>query len=71
MVTEKRRALNSRLEVRWLDFTARPIHVVEADGRVVLERATEAMDEELDRIPEPASTLRTGALSSATAAGFP
>lgn len=51
LVTRKRRALSGRLDLRWLDFTARPIHVVEADGRVVLEAATEAMDEELWRIP--------------------
>ncbi len=53
MVTEKRRALSGRLDVRLLDFTARPVHVVEADGRVVLEAATDAMDKELCRIPEP------------------
>ena len=52
LVIRKRRELNGRLDVRWLDFTARPIHVVEPDGRVVLERATEAMDEILCRIPD-------------------
>jgi MoaA/NifB/PqqE/SkfB family radical SAM enzyme len=51
LVTRKRRMLNGRLDVRWLDFTARPIHVVEADGRVVREGATEAMDEVLCYIP--------------------
>ncbi len=56
LVSEKRRALNGRLDVRWLDFTARPFHVVEADGRIVLERATEAMDELLARVPETTST---------------
>jgi len=50
-VTAKRRELNGRLEVRWLDFTARPIHVVEPDGRVVLESATESMDQLICRIP--------------------
>jgi MoaA/NifB/PqqE/SkfB family radical SAM enzyme len=50
-VSQKRRALNGRLDVRWLDFTARPFHVVEADGRIVLEGATEAMDAVLDFIP--------------------
>lgn len=53
MIAEKRRALSGRLDVRLLDFTARPVHVVEADGRVVLEAATDAMDKELCRIPEP------------------
>jgi molybdenum cofactor biosynthesis enzyme MoaA len=30
-VTQQRRALNTRLDLRWLDFTARPFHVVEPD----------------------------------------
>jgi MoaA/NifB/PqqE/SkfB family radical SAM enzyme len=51
LVTNKRRTLNGRLEVRWLDFTTRPIHVVEPDGSVVLEGATEAMDKVLYQIP--------------------
>ncbi len=50
-VAERRRALSGRLDVRWLDFTARPLHVVEADGRLVLEGATEAMDEVLGYLP--------------------
>lgn len=50
-VRRKRRALQGRLDVRWLDFSARPVHVVEADGRIVLERASEAMDTELGVIP--------------------
>ncbi|MDM0110670.1 radical SAM protein [Variovorax sp. J22R133] len=50
-VRRKRRALQGRLDVRWLDFSARPVHVVEADGRVVLERASEAMDTQLCVIP--------------------
>lgn len=50
-VKAKRRALNGRLDMRWLDFTARPIHVVEPDGRVVLEGATERMDEVVCHIP--------------------
>ena len=50
-VKKQRRALNGRLDLRWLDFTARPIHVVEPDGRVVLEGATEGMDEMLYYIP--------------------
>jgi hypothetical protein len=51
LVASKRRALNGRLDVRWLDFTARPVHVVEPDGRVVLEGATEGMDKVLCHIP--------------------
>ncbi|RNC67940.1 MAG: radical SAM protein [Desulfuromonadales bacterium] len=51
LVTTKRRALSSRLDLRWLDFTARPVHVVEPDGKVVLEGATETGDTLLYRIP--------------------
>lgn len=56
-VKAKRRALNGRLDVRWLDFTARPIHVVEPDGRVVLEGATERMDEVVCHIPAASSAV--------------
>jgi MoaA/NifB/PqqE/SkfB family radical SAM enzyme len=51
LVTGKRRAINGQIDVRWLDFTARPIHVVETDGRVILEGATETMDQVLYHIP--------------------
>jgi hypothetical protein len=51
LVAQKRRALTGRLDLRWLDFTARPIHVVEADGRVILESATEAKDDVICQIP--------------------
>jgi MoaA/NifB/PqqE/SkfB family radical SAM enzyme len=50
-VARLRRSLGHRLEVRWLDFTARPIHVVEPDGKVILEGATEALDKILYEIP--------------------
>jgi MoaA/NifB/PqqE/SkfB family radical SAM enzyme len=50
-VKNQRRQLIGRVDVRWLDFTSRPIHVVEADGSVVLEAATDAMDQVLGRIP--------------------
>lgn len=50
-VRARRQAVQSRLDIRWLDFAARPLHVVEADGRVVLERASEAMDTVLAMIP--------------------
>jgi hypothetical protein len=43
--------LQGRVDVRWLDFSSRPLHVVEADGRVVLEYATESMDTVLCTIP--------------------
>ena len=39
--------LGRGLELRWLDFRRRPLPVVEADGRVVLEGATEAQDRTL------------------------
>jgi molybdenum cofactor biosynthesis enzyme MoaA len=51
MVKARRRELNQLLDIRWLDFTAHPIHVVEADGRVVLEGATERIDKVLVDIP--------------------
>jgi MoaA/NifB/PqqE/SkfB family radical SAM enzyme len=54
LVADTRRALSGRLDVRWLDFTARPIHVVEPDGSVVVEGPTEARDALLCRIPAPA-----------------
>lgn len=50
-VKAKRHKLNGRIDIRWLDFNAHPIHVVEADGSVVLEAATDAMDEVLGTIP--------------------
>jgi len=53
-VMRKRCALLGRLDVRWLDFSTRPVHVVEADGRVVLERASESLDTLLYTIPEDA-----------------
>ena len=57
-VRRKRRALNGRVDVRWLDFSARPLHVVEADGSVVLEGATEALDRLLCTIPGVATVKR-------------
>lgn len=55
-VAQQRRALSGRLDVRWLDFSARPIHVVEPDGRLALEGATEAADITLGYIPGSALT---------------
>jgi MoaA/NifB/PqqE/SkfB family radical SAM enzyme len=51
LVRRKRKALNGRLDVRWLDFTARPVPVVEADGTVVIEGATESLDRRICEIP--------------------
>jgi len=67
-VLRKRRALLGRLDVRWLDFTARPVHVVEADGRVVLERASESMDTLLFTIPE--DTLQRKRIAIRTTANY-
>jgi hypothetical protein len=57
LVAGKRRELSGKLDVRWLDLTARPIHVVEANGGIVLEHATEAMDIRLGRIPDIGAKL--------------
>lgn len=51
-VKAKRHKLNGRIDIRWLDFNAQSIHVVEADGSVVLEAATDAMDEVLGTTPD-------------------
>lgn len=51
LVKQKRKALCGQLDVRWLDFTARPVLVAEADGRVLLEGATDTADKILFRIP--------------------
>jgi MoaA/NifB/PqqE/SkfB family radical SAM enzyme len=50
-VKKKRHALTGKIDLRWLDFTSCPIHVVEPDGRVVLEGARESTDELLFVIP--------------------
>ncbi len=51
-VKQTRRKYSGRLDVRWLDFSAQPIHVVEADGSLILEAATESMDVTLCHIPD-------------------
>jgi MoaA/NifB/PqqE/SkfB family radical SAM enzyme len=51
LIKERRRRLVSRIDIRLLDFNARPIHVVESDGRVVLEGATETRDTLICKIP--------------------
>jgi hypothetical protein len=50
-VRELRHTHRRRLDIRWLDFSTQPLPVVEADGRVVLERASEALDTLLYTIP--------------------
>lgn len=50
-VRQLRRALRGRLDVRWLDFSAQALPVVEADGRVVLEGGSESSDQWLYTIP--------------------
>jgi MoaA/NifB/PqqE/SkfB family radical SAM enzyme len=44
LISEKRRENLGRLDIRLLDFSASPIYVVEPDGRIILESATEALD---------------------------
>ena len=51
LVKHERRKHSGRIDVRLLDFNARPIHVVEPDGRVILEGPSEAMDVLLGQIP--------------------
>lgn len=43
-VKAKRRKLNTRLDLRWLDFNSKPFYVVEADGRIILENRNEKAD---------------------------
>lgn len=62
-VAMRRRALSGRLDVRWLDFAARPLHVVEPDGSVVLEGATNARDAVLYRIPGGEPRVRATAIA--------
>lgn len=54
LVRSKRKAFAGILEIKWLDFTARPVMVAEADGRLILEAATETSDQIVCRIPKPA-----------------
>lgn len=54
LIKKRRHTLTGKLDLRWLDFSAQPLHVVEADGRVVVEAATEARDEVICQIPASA-----------------
>lgn len=50
-VRAQRRAHAGRLDVRWLDFAVRPVPVVEVDGRLILEGASEKHDRVLAQLP--------------------
>lgn len=52
LIREKRRSLLSMIDIRLLDFNVRPIHVVEPDGRLLLEGNTESSDVLLYTIPQ-------------------
>jgi MoaA/NifB/PqqE/SkfB family radical SAM enzyme len=51
LIKEKRRAHNRQLDIRLLDFNTHSVPVVEPDGRIILEGATETMDQLLGQIP--------------------
>jgi MoaA/NifB/PqqE/SkfB family radical SAM enzyme len=56
LIKEKRRTHNARLDIRLLDFNTHPVPVVEPDGRIILEGATEALDQWLGQIPVKAES---------------
>ena len=60
LVKKKRRALGNRLDLRWLNLTACRIHVVEVDGRILLEGPTEARDDLVCEIPPMREARSTG-----------
>ena len=51
LIKEERRKHTGRLDIRLLDFNLRPIHVVEPDGRLILEGASEAFDQLITNLP--------------------
>jgi len=63
LVRRKRKALAGILDIRWLDFASRPVVVAEANGKLVLEGATEGLDQIICEIP---STRETYAISKMT-----
>ena len=71
LVIRKRRALSGKLDVRWLDFTAQPVPVVEANGWVILEHATEAMDVRICQIPAAASQLHGSGAERVSSVDWP
>jgi MoaA/NifB/PqqE/SkfB family radical SAM enzyme len=72
LVSLRRRDFGARLDVRWLDFTARPIPVIEPDGALIMEGATEAMDVRLAQIPlrrQPDQVASISAMASSKSLG--
>jgi len=53
LVRSARRRWQGVVDVHLLDLSTRPVPVIEADGRIVIERACEALDENLGFVPEP------------------
>lgn len=51
VIQHKRHEFSGRVDIRWLDFNSQSITVVEPDGRIMLEGASESMDRMLYRIP--------------------
>lgn len=51
LVRRKRKALAGILDIRWLDFATRPVVVAEANGKLVLEGATEGSDQIICEMP--------------------
>jgi MoaA/NifB/PqqE/SkfB family radical SAM enzyme len=51
LIKQKRREHSSHLDIRLLDFNTHPIHVVEPDGRIILEGPAETSDILLFQIP--------------------
>jgi MoaA/NifB/PqqE/SkfB family radical SAM enzyme len=49
-VREARRAHSGRLDVRWVDLVTKPFHVLEPDGRLVVEGRSESFDVELAQL---------------------
>jgi MoaA/NifB/PqqE/SkfB family radical SAM enzyme len=50
-VRDRRQSLSGRLDLRWLDLVSKRVPVVEPDGRLVLEGASEAADLLLCSLP--------------------
>ena len=61
LIRVKRHSLCGRVDVRWLDFNAQVIYVVEPDGRIVVEGAAESMDRVLHQIPDAVTPALLGA----------
>jgi MoaA/NifB/PqqE/SkfB family radical SAM enzyme len=59
LVRRQRIALSGRLDIKWLDFNSGVVPVVEADGRIVFEGASEGSDREIGRIPDLDNAYRS------------